>query len=138
VLVDEPEAALLRHGDGRPRLGDGVQRRADERDSEPDVAGELSTYIDLPRKDVALVRQQENVVELEGKRHVGIDHPLSGKPPSVTATTLCGNASLRPQRRRSWAGRSRPPSTLCSGIGGVLTGSPRLRRHRRRSVRYAR
>ena len=40
VLVDDAEAAVLGHGDGQPRFGDRVHRRADERHVEPDVTGE--------------------------------------------------------------------------------------------------
>ena len=51
VLVDDAEAALLRHRDRQPRLGDGVHRRADQRHVQPDVARELRADVDLRRQD---------------------------------------------------------------------------------------
>ena len=38
VLVDDADAALLRHRDRQPRLGDGVHRRAEQRHVDADVA----------------------------------------------------------------------------------------------------
>ncbi len=43
VLVDDPDAALLRHRDRQPRLGDGVHRRAEERHVDADVARDPAT-----------------------------------------------------------------------------------------------
>ena len=47
-----PDSALLRHGDGHVRLGHRVHRGADDRDVQPDVAGQPGLRVDLRRHHV--------------------------------------------------------------------------------------
>ena len=68
VLVDDAEAALLGHGDGQARLGDGVHGRGDDGDVEADVAGQARGDVDEVRMDVGLGGTEQNVVERERER----------------------------------------------------------------------
>ena len=63
ALVDDADAAFLRHGDGEACLGDGVHGGGHERKIEPDVAREASSQIDFAREDFRVGRDQKNVVE---------------------------------------------------------------------------
>jgi hypothetical protein len=65
ILVDDAEAALLRHRNREPRLGDGVHRCADERHVQPDVSGESSADVDLVGEHRRMLRHQQHVVEGE-------------------------------------------------------------------------
>ena len=47
VLVDDADAALLRHRDGQAALGDGVHRGAEDRDVQADVARQPRADVDL-------------------------------------------------------------------------------------------
>ena len=66
VLVDDADAALLRHRDRQPRLGDGVHRRAGDRDVQADVAGEVRGDVDFARQDVRVLRHEQHVVKGQG------------------------------------------------------------------------
>ena len=46
VLVDDADAALLRHRDGQPGLGDRVHRRAEQRHVDADVARDPRRHVD--------------------------------------------------------------------------------------------
>ena len=65
VLVDDAEAAVLRHRDGEPRLGDRVHRRGKDRDVEVDVARQARRDVDEVRVQLRLRRFQQDVVERE-------------------------------------------------------------------------
>ena len=52
VLVDDPDAAVLSHGDGQRRLRDRVHCRARERNVQADVAREARADIGMGRQDV--------------------------------------------------------------------------------------
>jgi len=62
VLVDDADAADLRHGDRHGRLGDGVHRRRHQRDAELDGTGEA-------RARVGLVGQDRRGGPASGGRH---------------------------------------------------------------------
>ena len=49
IAVDDADAAGLRHGDGQPRLGDGVHGGRQDRQVELDVAGDAGADIGLGR-----------------------------------------------------------------------------------------
>ena len=63
VLVDDADAAFLRHGDGEARLGDRVHGGGHQRKVEPDVAREARAEVDFARQDFRVGRHQKNVVE---------------------------------------------------------------------------
>ena len=98
IAVDDPDAARLRHGDGEPRLGDGVHRRGDDRQVEPDRAGEPRPDIGGARHDRAMAGAQQHVVEREplGKAGLNVRHsrhpssdPAGGIAPSSAAWRGC-------------------------------------------------
>ena len=74
VAVDDAHAALLRHGDGQARLGDGVHGGGHQRRVEGDVARELGLGADLGGNDFAVGGDEEDVVEGQGFRDRGGDH----------------------------------------------------------------
>ena len=67
VLVDHADAAVLGHGDGQPRLGDGVHGRGDDGDVQADVAGEARGDVDEVRMEVGAGGLEQDVVEREGR-----------------------------------------------------------------------
>ena len=72
VLVDDAHAALLRHGDGHLRLGDGVHRRAQERHVQFDVLGEARADVDLCRQHGGVPRHEQDVVKGERGAQTGL------------------------------------------------------------------
>ena len=72
VLVDDAEAAELRHGDRQRRLGHRVHRRAEERHVQPDVAGQPRRDVDLRRQHRRVLRHQQDVVEGQGGGDAGL------------------------------------------------------------------
>ena len=66
VLVDDADAAFLRHGDGEARLGDGVHGGGEYGQPEAHVSRELRAKVDFFGEDVRAGRDQEDVVEGEG------------------------------------------------------------------------
>ena len=66
--MDHAESAVLGHGDGETRFGDGVHRRREDRNVEPDVAREPRRYIDEVRMQIRLGRLQKHVIEGECER----------------------------------------------------------------------
>ncbi len=77
VLVNHAEPAVLRHGDGEPRFGDGVHGRADERHVQPDVTREVGADVDFARNDKRVLGDEKDVVEGQGRCEVGADGKLS-------------------------------------------------------------
>ena len=63
VLVDDAEAARLRHGDGEPALGDRVHRRRNQRDAEQHVAGEARSQVGVGGQHAGGGGHQQHVVE---------------------------------------------------------------------------
>ena len=63
VLVHDADAALLRHGDGQARLGDGVHRRRDQRQLQADATGELRGEVDVLGQDLGERWHQQHIVE---------------------------------------------------------------------------
>ena len=74
VAVDDAEAALLGHGDGEARFGDGVHGGGHQRGVERDVAGELGLRADLGGDDVAVGGDEQDIVEGKGFGDGGDDH----------------------------------------------------------------
>jgi hypothetical protein len=68
VAVQDPQAPLARHGDGHPRLGDGVHGARQDRDAQRDLAGDPGRGVDLARDDVGLAGQQHDVVVGEAQQ----------------------------------------------------------------------
>ena len=71
VLVNDPQAAELRHRDGQGRLGDGVHRRAQDGDVQPDAAREAGGDVHLRGQHFRVLRDQQHVVEGEGRGESG-------------------------------------------------------------------
>src|SRR2546429_317060 len=69
--MDHPEPALLRHSDGRPRLGDRVHGGAEQRDVEPDATGQLGGDLGLARQEIRVCRYEQHVVEGEPFNQLG-------------------------------------------------------------------
>ena len=65
VLVDDTDAAFLRHCNGKARFRYGVHGRGHQRDVQRDRSSEAGLEIDFGRQDVGQGRQQQNVVEGE-------------------------------------------------------------------------
>ena len=68
--MHDADAALLRHGDGHARLGDGVHGGGEQRGVQGDVAGELGLRADLGGHHVAVGGHQQHVVEGQGFREI--------------------------------------------------------------------
>ena len=73
ILVDDADAAVLRHRDGETRLGDGVHCGAGDRHVQLNIAGETARDVDLARNDGGMSRHQKHIVECEGGGEVGDD-----------------------------------------------------------------
>ena len=65
VLVDDAQAAVLRHGDGHLGLGDRVHGGAQERHVQRDVAGQPGRDVDLRRHHGGMPWHEQDVVERE-------------------------------------------------------------------------
>ena len=65
VLVDDADAAFLRHCNGKARLRHGVHRSGHQRNVQRDRSGQAGLEIDFGGQDVGQGRQQQNVVEGE-------------------------------------------------------------------------
>ena len=85
IAVDDADPACLGHGDRQSRLGDGVHRRGDDREVEPDRPSELSADIRRARHHRAEARTKQDVVERKsfGNR-IGFNHRHRHAP-------LCGS-----------------------------------------------
>ncbi len=65
VLVNDPDAAHLGHGDRHVALGDGVHGGRDQRNAEFDTGGQPGPGIGLAGQDPRFGRLQENIVECQ-------------------------------------------------------------------------
>ena len=65
ILVDDAEAACLRHGDGEPAFGHRVHGGRNQRDAEADFVGDLGIDGGLSRQHRRGRRDQRHVVEGE-------------------------------------------------------------------------
>src|SRR5205807_9403658 len=75
ILVDDANAALLRQRDRQRRLGDGVHRRADQRNVQLNCAGEFRVGVGLGGNTVAAGGDQQHVVESNGVvKDLGVFH----------------------------------------------------------------
>jgi hypothetical protein len=63
VLVDDADAAQLRHGNGQARFADGVHRGRQDRQANGQVAGEAGRERDVLGQDNRMRRDERNVVE---------------------------------------------------------------------------
>ena len=68
VAVEHADAALARHRDRHPGLGDRVHRRRDDRDAEPVLAGDLGAGVRLARHQVRVRRKQQHVIVRQAYR----------------------------------------------------------------------
>ena len=68
VLVDDADAAGLRHGDGQAAFGHGIHRRGDQRDAELDRAGDAGAGVGLVGRPPGGGLQQD-IVEGERSRN---------------------------------------------------------------------
>ncbi len=85
VAVQDAKATFTRHSDRHPGLGDGVHRRADERNRNGNVAGNPRRRLDLGGNDVTLNWLEQDVIEGEGQRCQLLNRGRAGirghKPP---------------------------------------------------------
>ena len=65
VLVDDADAAFLRHGDGQTRLGDGVHGSGQQRDVQFDAAGQAGLQADVLGQYLGVTGDEQDVVESE-------------------------------------------------------------------------
>src|SRR6185312_8161079 len=84
VLVDDADAAGLRHGDGEPCFGNRVHRGRDDRNVQTDVARELRGQADIARQDIRVRGDERNVVE--GESFGKYAHALFYRQAAVTST----------------------------------------------------
>ena len=141
VLVDDAEAALLRHRDRQPRLGDGVHRRADAAArSAGCCASAASRRPPAVGTTSGVARHEQDVVEGQGGGEAGFDgeerRRFGGFHAAVPWHFLYffplpqGQGSLRPtfgsSRRTVFTAASSPPTRggclSCAGPNG-LAGS---------------
>ena len=104
VLVDDADAAVLRHGDGHVAFGDGVHRGGDQRDVEADAAGEAGAGVGSRGQDLGVAGNQQDVVEGEGFLDAGGCEETGGLPGEsgarvwVVSNAMGGGAFPRPWR----------------------------------------
>src|SRR6185295_11079691 len=88
------EPAFSGHGDGGPGLGDGVHRRADQRDVQRDLAGQPGPDIYLGGHDITVTWGQHDVVERQALAQGGFKHGrLYMKPRHVQPGPRSGEGS---------------------------------------------
>ena len=80
IAVDDADAAGLRHGDGKLRLGDGVHGRGHDRDMQGNRAGHARGDVDLVRQHVGGGRPDQDVVEGEPNLALGKLLVIRGLP----------------------------------------------------------
>jgi hypothetical protein len=68
VAVEHADAALARHRDRHPRLGDRVHRRRHDRDAEPVLAGDPGPGVRLARHQVRVRRKQQHIIVRQAYR----------------------------------------------------------------------
>ena len=74
IAVDDPQAALLGHGDGHARLGHGVHGRADQGHAKFNVAGQMGGGVGQRGYNIRLARQQQHVIKGQRLGHRKMDH----------------------------------------------------------------
>ena len=72
--MDNSDAALLCHGDGEARLGDGVHGGAEQRNIQSDIASDSCLRAHLGRNHFTVGRDKQNVVEGKGFWNWELDH----------------------------------------------------------------
>ena len=77
VLVEDAEASFARHRDGGPVLGHGVHRGADQRSVEVETTAEPGLDVDIPREDLAVRGDEEDVVEGQAFAELVVEHGAS-------------------------------------------------------------
>ena len=75
VLVHDTDATLLGQGDGQTALGDGVHRRRDQWNIEPDVARQRRPQVHISGHDVRIGRDQQHIIE--GKCFLNDTHGMA-------------------------------------------------------------
>src|SRR5690606_21697997 len=105
VLVHDADAAELGHRDGEPGLGDRVHGRGDDRDVQPEVAGQAGGEGDVLGKDRGVRRDERDVVV--GER-VSLD-AQHGRASGGKARHSTPPAAPPRARRRHGASRARCP-----------------------------
>ena len=116
VLVDEADAARLRHRDGRLRLRDRVHRRTHQRDVERDPPREPARHVGRSRQHVGGRWHQEDVVEGQAL----------GQPVQLHQDLPAGAAAgprAAPQGASAWCG----VASSCSGMGRGRTMRPSIK-----------
>ena len=73
VLVDDADAAVLRHGNRQPGFGHGVHRGAGDGHVQLNVSREAAADVDLTRNNGGMAWNQQNVVERQGRRQIRDD-----------------------------------------------------------------
>ena len=63
VLVNDADAAFLCQCYCKGRFGNRIHRRRDNRDIDCDIVGQLRAGIRLARHEIALGRDQQNIIE---------------------------------------------------------------------------
>ena len=66
VLVNDPDAALLRQGDGEPGFGNGVHGRAHDGNIQFDPVGQSGVGSNFGGQDVRFQRNDQDVVKRVG------------------------------------------------------------------------
>ena len=78
--MQDADAALTGHGDGRPGLRDGVHRSRQQRNAEREVTGQPRRGVDLAGNDVRLARQEQDVVVRQAERSELVRNALFHEP----------------------------------------------------------
>ncbi|MNQ60761.1 hypothetical protein D3C85_750540 [compost metagenome] len=72
VLVNDPDSALLCHGDGQARFGDGVHGGGHKGDIQADIASQARGQGGVARQHLGIRRHQQHIVE--GERFLNETH----------------------------------------------------------------
>ena len=136
VAVQHPEAALAGHRDRHAGLGDGVHGRGDERRPDRQLAGEARRRVDVAGGEVAVARQEQDVVVRQPHRGESSGHvrrseahcPILRVGTGRVRTRVRGWADRSRRRGAAWwrrgcRRRRRPRSERCRCPGGGCPGS---------------
>ena len=122
VAVQDADAAGAGHGDRHPRLGDGVHGGGDERDRQPDAAGEPGAGVHLGGHDVRGARDEQDVVVGQPQRG-----ELGGQfGAELVGAMLVGLHVPPPSRLLRWSAATAQGTDLMVG-GPPGAPSPRYR-----------
>ena len=117
VLVDDPDAAELGHGDRHPRLRHGVHGRAEERQVQRDAPRQARADVDVARQRGRMPRAEQHVVERQRGLDGGAGQPAGGRvDPDChgdVPLTRRGTSCTSCRCRRDTAGCGRP--SACPG-----------------------